>query len=319
LFLNIVTCESMKVKTDIYQSNYLTNNYLPFTKHESSVFAVLIGLLKKDQLEYQINLKDLLKYIRIEDSNYKQLISALKGLSTKQITFTYQAERIKQRITNVIDYVEFPMEENITINDTITIRLTTGIIPHLFNLKETGYFTVYQLESFLQLQSTYSRKLYTLFAEYKENKILQRTKEELQTVLGTNYKEFKVLFSKVIKPSIAEILSTTNINNIKIEAVKQGKKITSYKFRFDWHDRQIQMPILPTSLPLESLVIYERLISEYQITNHQAEQIILNVPIKQISKILYTIQMADINKKIHTNKGAYAIGVFNKTFKGLNL
>ena len=138
------------------------------------------------------------------ENNYQSIINSLEGLSKKGIGL-----RLNKRLVlfNVIDYIDLPVDK-IGINDTLTISLSNGIIPHLFNLKQD--FTSYNLSSFLVLRTTYSKRLYTLFSQYKDIGSVIKTKEEIQYLLGVNYSDFSVLMSKEIKPSIDEIIEKTD-------------------------------------------------------------------------------------------------------------
>ena len=293
-----------------FQSNFLTETYLPFTKIESDLFSIILSLLKKDTYEYKLNIKDLLRVLNMTENNYQSIINSLEGLSKKQIKFRYNAElNTRQRIVNVIDYIDFPIDK-IGINDTLTISLSKGIIPHLFNLKQN--FTSYQISSFLVLRTTYSKKLYTLFSQFKHTGKLIKTKEEIQYLLGVNYSDFSVLMSKEIKPSIKEITDKTNINNIKISPIKKGKSVSGYIFHFDWTSPQLEIPILPPSMNKDEVNVYDNLITNFHLTNFQSQKILDAVPFRDITKTLYQITLS--KDKIRTSIGSYTCAIFNKKF-----
>lgn len=304
----------IKMRKTGFQSNFLTETYLPFTKIESDIFSIILSILKRDTYEYKLNIKDLLRVLNMTENNYQSIINSIEGLSKKQIKFRYDTElNTRQRIVNVIDYIDFPLDRP-GINDTLTITLSRGIIPHLFNLKQN--FTSYQISSFLVLRTTYSKKLYTLFSQYKHTGKLIKTKDEIQYLLGVNYSDFSVLMSKEIKPSIKEIIDKTNINNIKISPIKKGKSVSGYIFHFDWSSPQLEIPILPPSMNSQEINVYDSLITNYQLTNFQSKKILDNVPYKDITKTLYQISIS--KDKIKTSIGSYTCGVFKKKF-GLDL
>ena len=304
----------IKMRKTGFQSNFLTETYLPFTKIESDIFSIILSILKRDTYEYKLNIKDLLRVLNMTENNYQSIINSIEGLSKKQIKFRYDTElNTRQRIVNVIDYIDFPLDRP-GINDTLTITLSRGIIPHLFNLKQN--FTSYQISSFLVLRTTYSKKLYTLFSQYKHTGKLIKTKDEIQYLLGVNYSDFSVLMSKEIKPSIKEITDKTNINNIKISPIKKGKSVSGYIFYFDWTSPQLEIPILPPSMNSQELNVYDNLITNYQLTNYQSKKILDNVPYLDITKTIYQINLS--KSKITTSIGSYTCGVFKKKF-GLDL
>ena len=304
----------IKMRKTGFQSNFLTETYLPFTKIESDIFSIILSILKRDTYEYKLNIKDLLRVLNMTENNYQSIINSIEGLSKKQIKFRYDTElNTRQRIVNVIDYIDFPLDRP-GINDTLTITLSRGIIPHLFNLKQN--FTSYQISSFLVLRTTYSKKLYTLFSQYKHTGKLIKTKDEIQYLLGVNYSDFSVLMSKEIKPSIKEIIDKTNINNIKITPIKKGKSVSGYIFHFDWSSPQLEIPILPPSMNSQEINVYDNLITNYQLTNYQSKKILDNIPYLDITKTLYQINLS--KNKITTSIASYTCGVFKKKF-GLDL
>jgi hypothetical protein len=119
--------------------------------------------------------------------------------------------------------------------------------------------------------------------------------------------------SKVIKPSIKEIQEKTNVKNIKIKPIKKGNKIEGYYFLFDYHLQQLEIPLLPVNYGVKELNQYEILTKEYGLTSNQSQKIIDMVPPKEISKILYDIQLLDLNKQLR-NKGGYTLSIFNSKY-----
>ena len=206
------------------QSNILTESYLPFTKIEIDIFSIILSHIDQGTYEYSLIIKDLLRLLNMTENNYQSIINSLEGLSKKGIVL-----RLNKRLVlfNVIDYIDLPVY-NLGINSIVRISLSKGIIPHLFNLKQN--FTSYSLSSFLVLRTTYSKRLYTLFSQYKDIGILIKTKEEIQYLLGVNYSDFSILMSKVIKPSIDEIIEKTDINSISIDSIKKCKNVLGYIF-----------------------------------------------------------------------------------------
>ena len=299
-----------KVRNTIFQSNYLTNTYLPFSKTESNIMAIILATLKKETRVYNWRVRDLLKYLKISDRNYTFLTNALDGLYEKSIVIKHQTETEKIRLLSRIIYVD--SVSVLKMDDTVSLTISEEIVPHLFNLKT--YFTSYETKSYLRLQSLMAKKLYTLFAQYKNTGAVLKTKEELQTVLGTNYKDFSVLMAKNIKPAIKEIEEVTNVNDISIHPIKSGRVITCYKFIFGWQTPQLELTLLPPSMNSKQLSLYEKLLQIYHLTNHQASTILGHVSEKEIHKNLHLIQQ---NKKDIKNLSAYTVALF-KDRNGVN-
>lgn len=309
----------LKPRDSVFQSNYITQSYLPFTKLESDIFTIILGSLKPETNEYTFNIKSLLDYLNIDHKNYKTLIEGLNNLYEKSIIIKHRKNvskgenpRVyteKVRLLSRIKYLN--PSEQIHINDDITLNISTEIQPHLFNLK--SFFTSYETKSFISLSSIYSKRLYTQFSMWKSTGKILLSKDQIQELLGTNYKDFSVLNSKIIKPSIKEIEEKTNVSKIKIKPLKKGKKIVSYYFLFDYHLQQLEIPLLSNQTTTENLNQLDRLQNQFGLSLNQSRVIIENVPVKDINKILYQIKTQDLDNKIK-NIGGYTISIFKNKY-----
>ena len=207
------------------QSVKITETYLPYTKRELDIFSIILSMIKDGTYEYKLNVKELLVMMDMRDSNYLSIVNSLDGLSKKGISFRFDMElNTRHSIIRVIDYIDYNNDRP-GIYDTFTISLSSGIIPYLL---DKGSYTQYDLNSFLSLNSIYSKRLYTLFSHYKGtgNGRVIITKEEMQYLFGVNYMDFSVLMAKKIRPSIDEIIDKTDIDSINIDKVKRGYVFT---------------------------------------------------------------------------------------------
>lgn len=311
--------KELKPRDNVFQSNHITQSHLPFTKLESDLFTIILGSLKPETTEYTFNIKDLLDFLNIDHKNYKTLIEGLNNLYEKSIIIKHKRPTGKTddlkvytekiRLLSRIEYLNG--DEKVYINDTITLNISTEIQPHLFNLK--SFFTSYETHSFLQLSSITSKKLYTIFSQYKNTGKVLLSKDQIQEILGTNYKDFSVLMSKHIKPAIKDIEKKTNVSQIKIKPLKKGTRIISYYFLFDYHLQQLEIPLLSNQTTIENLKQLDRLQEQFNLSLHQSKTIIENVPVKEINKILYQIKTQDLDNKIN-NLGGYTLSIFKNKY-----
>ena len=310
--------DGAKLNSKNAQSNELTNNYLPLSKTALDTFAIIIASTKKGKTDglYTFNIKRLLEILQIQDSNYTQLTDALAELIKVNIKFNYFiSDHQRARTTNIIDYIDHPTGVY-GINDQVEIQLTRGIMPHIYNLTKTGNFTVYQVRDFLSLRSVHSKKLYQLFSQYRTTGYITRSKDEIQALLGTDYKQFKVLMSQQIKPAIKEIESKTNVSKVQIIPQKRGRTIYSYIFKFGYEQHQKEIPLLPTDASPRHLDYLQTLVDKWDLTNHQASKILNHIPTKEIGRTLHILQVKLANGGIES-KPAYAMALF-KLRHGLN-
>ena len=295
-----------QIRPDIYQSNFITQSYLPFTKTESNLMAIILATLKENTYQYVWNIKELLQILKIEGNNYMQLVNSLNGLFNKTIVIKHERETEKIRLLSRIKYVD---DDKIMWNDDVTLTISQEIAPHLYDLKKL--FTVYETASYLRLGSLIAKKMYTVLAQYKAIGYITISTDEIQRLLGTNFKRFAALMSNEIKPAIDEIERLTNVNNITITPLKTGRKITHYKFEFDWHTRQLEIPLLNSTMNNNQLRAYERLITDYWLSNNQAKKVVENLPTDEINRTLHQIMLQKSDIK---NVGAYTINIFKKKY-----
>lgn len=286
----------------IYQSNELTTTHIPFTVIESNIFIILISRLKSDVFEYQFGIKEIQNILNVEDNNKSLIIRAIESLSDKSFYIKSKERTIK---VSILDSINYPNNDNVK-NQYVKLTLSRSIIPYLYNLK--SQFTIFELNYYLKLKSTYSKKLYTLLAKYKTIGYFVISIEELQYILGVNFNSVGGFNQRVIQPSIKEITDITNIKIIEIKNIKEGKKIKGYRFDFKFKNIQLEIPCLPTALNINE-ELYNRLIKEFQLSNYQSLRIVTDVKEKDIRLTIREVQMSN-----PVSIGAYSINLFNRKY-----
>jgi hypothetical protein len=300
----------VKFNNEVYHSNHITQSHLPFTRMEADIFTLILAMLKPDKMTYNFTLKELMYYIKLEPKNYKQFIQSLENLYEKSIIIKHKNEDVEK--VRLLGRIKYPNSKNKSINDVVEIDINSSIKHHLFNLKNN--FTIYETHSFLRLNSINSKKFYTLFSRFKESETLIISKEQIQEVLDVKYSDFSVLMSRVIKPCLEEIQDKTNIKNITITPIKQGRQIVSYRFKFKNKIVQKEMVLLPPTITPKQLNIFENLITNFNLSERQASIIIEHLPTDNITKELHLINIAKINNKINTSVSGYTITIFKNKY-----
>lgn len=285
----------MKKEKTLFQSNKITQTHLPFSKLELDLFIQILGLLKKDKFKYRFE---------FPTEQKREYVSAIKSLRDKYFIINNKNDK---RITEVsiLDAIDYPTNDELD-NQYLMITLSHSIVPFLFNLK--NQFTIFELKYFISLSSIYSKKLYTLMAQYKSIGHFQATLEELQYLFGVNYSAVGVFNNYVLKPAIDDIISNTNIKIINQLPVKSGRKITGFKFTFKFDNIQLEIPCLPTTMTSKDLDMYNRLISDYQLSNHQATVVMNSLSIKDVGKVLHAVQLRNDIK----NVGGFVVDLLNR-------
>lgn len=300
---------NISVRDNVYQSNHITQSHLPFTKVEADIFTIILSTLQTDKTEYKYNIKQLLHYLKIDAKHYKNFVAGLNGLYEKSIIIKHSDGSIEK--IRLLSRIKYKDPKNISINDDVEINISSEIKPHLFDLKK--HYTIYETNSFLQLESINSKKLYTLFAQFKNTGKIRMSKNQIQEILHTNYADFSVLMAKVIKPCIAEIQSKTNVKNITIQPIKRGRLIDGYFFNFNYKVIQLELPLLPRETNINTLNQFNELTTKYKLTHHQATTVIENISPREINKVFHEVSVQMSNNKV-SNIGAYTLAIFRNKF-----
>lgn len=303
-----------RVRAKVVHSNDLSNTHLPLTTTSSNVFAFILASLKENQYEYTYSIRTLMETIGVSD--YRILTNAFTQLRKTTIYINLKDKNKKDMIkdTGLILHSMYPKNENddTKINGYVTIKLDEHLTPHLFSLTEN--FTVYQLKYYLALKKLNSKRLYVFLASYKHKKSVVISGSELQYLLGTHYKELRVLYNKEIKECIKEIELTTNINNITIEPIKQSRTIVSFRIHFDWVNGQLEFSYPTAYTTQKELELHNRLVMDFNLTNNQAKTIIQHVPLKKIYKVLKDVTILKNDNKIQSVV-PYLLAIFRNTYE----
>lgn len=211
----------------IVKHNEIVEGRYNLTLTEAKIVAKLTSLIKKDDDDFQsykFTAKELLKDLKIDENNYKDLKIAVDRLMTRIISIKTENSELKTTFLSSAEYFK---------NSTIELSFDKKLKPYLLQLKTN--FTKYHLENILNLKSFYAIRIYELCKQYE--KIKERTieLEELRIILGiekTEYKLYGHFKDKVLKISEREINEKTDIT-ISFEEIKTGRKITAIKFNIE--------------------------------------------------------------------------------------
>lgn len=123
----------------------------------------------------------------------------------------------------------------------VKITFSDAIMPYLTLLK--GQFTSVVVRNVSSFTSAYSIRIYEILMQKKDFKNRAIPLDELRIMLGLGdkYPTFKSLNQWVLKPSIDE-LNTKSDMRVTFDTVKQGRKIVALHFHFHL-DQQIKMPL----------------------------------------------------------------------------
>ena len=308
----------------VIQDNRVIAARYDMSAQEKDIFYLLLAQIRKDDSParvYKIAIKDLKEW---------------KGKDIDHTHFKRIAKRLLSRVLSIpVEEGEF-FEVNLVSSSeylkgmgTIELELSHKIRSFLVGLKRD--FTSLQLGEVLSLRSKYAKRIYEMLCQYRDTKVFRISVDELKCRLCLlnaktgveKYPKFTWLKKYVLDAAQKELIQKSDIT-FTYEAIKTGRKYTHLRFKIkDNKPIVLQTHNTQVAIPKESAVeeseerILQKLVEKYQLSAWQAHRILKNVPLREIHKTTYAIQLEIINKKLH-NIGGYTAKVFDQKY-GLGL
>lgn len=241
----------LRNKTVVKANDLIQKSRFNLSLQQQKIILYLISQIKYDDEEfklYEFSIVDFCKVCGIDaDSgkNYADLKSAIQEIANKSIWV--KLENGKETLLRWIDkpYID-------SGSGTIQIKLDNDMKPYLLQLKEK--FTRYELIYTLHFKRKYSIRLYELIKSLHFNERDKYSRiyeiEELKKLIGAeNYTQTRDFKSAALLPAIEEI-NLYSDKNVKIEELRQGRKITHIKL------------FIETKPAIERLLIREKIEDE---------------------------------------------------------
>lgn len=212
---------TVKYHNDINRINFST-----FSEKELNLFFTICFKVK-NQGENELNISfQELKQLALGDKNLPRFLKSLKSIYTKLMTTSFQ-------YTDDEGFGGFVLFDKYYVNEKkkiVTIRVGKEFLYMLNNL--LGNYTKFDLMEFVSLKSSYSKNMFKLLKQWESTRNKEFNLEELKEYLGVPETYDTNNFNKkVLKPIITELPDF--FNNLKLEKIKTGKKITHLKFSWD--------------------------------------------------------------------------------------
>ncbi|MGL5638279.1 MAG: RepB family plasmid replication initiator protein [Cetobacterium sp.] len=212
---------TVKYHNDINRINFST-----FSEKELNLFFTICFKVK-NQGENELNISfQELKQLALGDKNLPRFLKSLKSIYTKLMTTSFQ-------YTDDEGFGGFVLFDKYYVNEKkkiVTIRVGKEFLYMLNDL--LGNYTKFDLMEFVSLKSSYSKNMFKLLKQWESTRNKEFNLEELKEYLGVPETYDTNNFNKkVLKPIITELPDF--FNNLKLEKIKTGKKITHLKFSWD--------------------------------------------------------------------------------------
>jgi plasmid replication initiation protein len=227
----------VKIKTNlVVSSNDLVHAKYDLSLWQKRVFVYAISLLKKDSIGFEpirMNISDIIKFYKSSDGvkTYNAIVEAPKSLDTTlEIPYISKEGNLRYGFVKLLQDYTIPAD-NQESNQYIELCFNNSLKPHLLELKEK--FLKYDIRNVINLQSTYSFRMFEILKSYEYKKEIELDIEYLREILEAKniYKSYKDFKKRIIDKAQEDLLKYCDIGfNYKEKKGTKGKKIESLLF-----------------------------------------------------------------------------------------
>lgn len=222
--------EEIKTVKLIKKSNDLVEGRYRFDIWETRVFTKMLTMIKPDDedfKEYRIYLKDVVKDFGLSHKNsYQMLKDGAKGLTKKEIKIIRDTpEGLKEFQTHIAVGVDSFVRDG----NYIDISFHPKMKPFLLQLQ--NQYLMYDIRNVLNIQSSFSVRIYELLKQYERIGKRRFSINELKEMLDITdkyplYANFK---QRVIQKAQQDLQESTDIR-FTFEEIKIGKQVAELIF-----------------------------------------------------------------------------------------
>lgn len=212
------------------------------TLNELKLFNLIVAEVREQQRnqfeKYKIDVSTLANRTEFKDF-YNYILEIALNLEKKRILLDGRDERGEYKTT--LRLINKPIVRK--DSKEVELYIDKDLVPYILELKK--YFTSYEITNILNLNSSYSIRLYEILKSYEYKGIYTVELLELREYLGIKEEEYYRFydFEKwVLKVAKLEINKETDIV-IDYEKIKSGRKISKIMFKIDPKDMEKELYI----------------------------------------------------------------------------
>jgi len=317
-------------KDIVKQHNAITKARYDMSAAEKNVFYLLLSQIKEKgfhEATYDISVKELAK-IQGCEIDHLQFKSTANKILDQVLSVPLGNERFKE--INLVSSSEY-----VRGSGAIILSISDEIREFLVDLKNK--FTQFNLEVGLRLKSKYSKRMYEMISQYKDTGFMVINIDELKHRLylidsqsgKDKYPIYGLLKKKVLEVAQKELQEKAD-TWFTYEAKKEGNKYTLLSFKIfskknagelsslthdqnnghtDTHTKNQE----PSEISSEKHEPRRKLIEKFKLSPWQAEKILQKVPVKEIHKTTYSIQLDVLSNRVK-NIGGYTAKIFDQKY-----
>jgi plasmid replication initiation protein len=282
----------------IKKSNDLIEARYKFDIWETRFFLSVLSKIHKDDDEfetYRIHYKDIIKTFGLKPtSSYELLRNAARSLMDKKVTVDYEENGHKrEKIYHLIRHIDLLKEGRVGASDIeqqeyVDVVVESQMRPLLLHLQKN--FTAYDLRNVVNL-GVYPVRMYELLKQYESigRRVLQIDDMKKMFNLTEEYPKFSNFSQKVIEPAIKDINKHTDVKILKVEKIKEGKKVVALEFLFGKkspEEVKFARKDLP-KIPTKNLTLFEYVEEDTVVYTDAIVETVENVPQQSDSDRLF--------------------------------
>lgn len=220
----------------VLRDNYLVtqdNNLIearhkkPLTVREQKIVLTMVSMIQptdEDFKEYRISVKKFSEMLELKGSvKYTQMKEVAENLMTKTIEIPKKDGG--WILVNWIASAEYKTGEGV-----INLSFSPKLKPYMLQLK--NQFTTYRLSNILNLNSSYSIRLYELMKKWQNIGRWECSVDNLRDKMGVeqgSYPRYANLKARVLNTAITEVNEKTDVH-ISFNEIKKGRRVDRVEF-----------------------------------------------------------------------------------------
>lgn len=205
-----------------------------FGSRELNIFFSICAIMRnKSTEEIHISFDEIKQITNTFFRNETEFVKYLRSTNRKflKLTCGYELEN-----GNLVDFVLFPTFE-IDLNDKFLKVEVNKRFSYIIN-ELTKNFTIFELQEFNTLSSTYSKNMFRLLKQYKSTGYLKISVEEFRRLLDVpDSYDMRKISTRILEQIKKEL--PLYFDNLHINKIKEGRSIKYFEFMFTPQKPQI--------------------------------------------------------------------------------
>ena len=244
----------------IKKSNELIESRFKFDIWEMRFFLSVISQIRREDDDfrvYRIWFSDIIKTFNIKThQSYDMLRDAANKLMRKTFILDTSDEGFaRKKVYHIIRMVDYLAEgqgnkKGIEKQEYIDVTVETDLKPYLLQLQSR--FTAYDIRNVIKL-GAYPIRFYELLKQYESigSRTLGFDEMKRMFELENEYPRFSTFYQRIIAPAVKEINEYTDLEILKLDKIKHGKKITGIHIKF--RSKVLPVVISPVQMVNETM------------------------------------------------------------------